>query len=314
MPIRENSLSEPSRTACAKVETLCLVCCQHGGEARHPTRMRSAVMPQQAGSCRDCETLSGREYEETAARHRWRDLTERTSQGRTFWDHDRSDDPGVGDQRARRQVSGVEHIIWGSVPRARFDTFLGDWNRVLDRRAAMAIEAYAGVDDVCGLILAGSMGCGQQWPLSDIDFIPIYENDCVEEARVEAERLRLELIERWLPEGWWTGVDVGHLYFTRYELVQILPVDDIGMSALLAYDRWYHSLDKGYGGKAVFDPFGLTAQLVDTFNAYRFAQVTVSERLRRAHQEVEAARRELAIEIDRNHLFEATRTLRTAVK
>ena len=124
----------------------------------------------------------------------------------------------------------------------------------------------------------------------------------------------LELIERWLPEGWWTGVDIGRLYFTRDELVQVLPVDDVRMSALLADDRWYHSLDKGYGGKVVFDPQGLAARLVDTFNTYRFARAIVGERLQRAYQEVEAARRELAVEIERQHVLETTRTLRTAVK
>lgn len=208
----------------------------------------------------------------------------------------------------------MEHIIGGSVPRRRFDTFLSDWDRILDRRAATAIEAFTGVDGLCGLVLAGSMGRGQQWPLSDIDFIPIYESDRVVEARAEVERIRLELIERWLPEGWWTGVDIGRLYFTSDELAGAHPVNGAGMSALLADDRWYHSLDKGYGGRPVFDPHGLVAKLVDTFNTYRFAQVTVSERVRRAHQEVEAARRELAAEIERQHLFEATRTLRTAVK
>ena len=231
-----------------------------------------------------------------------------------FWDQDRSDDTGFEDQRARRQVPRVEHIIGGRVPRERFDRFLGDWNRILDRRVATVIEVYAEVNGVCGLVLAGSTGRGQQWPLSDIDVIPIYENDRVDDARAEAERLRLELIERWLPEGWWTGVDVGRLYFTQGELAQALPIDDVRMSALLTDDRWYHSLDKGYGGKPVSDPHDLAARLVDTFNTYRFARVTVSERLRRAHQEVEAARRELAVEIERQHLFEATRTLRTVVK
>lgn len=90
----------------------------------------------------------------------------------------------------------MEHIIGGSVPRARFDRFLGDWRHILDRRAATVIKVLAGVNGVCGLVLAGSTGRGQQWPLSDIDVIPIYENDRVDDARAEAERLRLELIER----------------------------------------------------------------------------------------------------------------------
>ena len=66
----------------------------------------------------------------------------------------------------------MEHIIGGRVARERFGRFLGDWNRILDRRAATASEVFAGMDGVCGLVLAGSMGRGQQWPLSDIGLIP----------------------------------------------------------------------------------------------------------------------------------------------
>lgn len=208
----------------------------------------------------------------------------------------------------------MEHIIGGSVPKELFDRFLDDWRRVLEQRAADAIDACSQVDGVCGLVLAGSMGRSQQWPLSDIDFIPIYDDGRVEAAREEIERRRLELIERWLPEGWWTGVDVGRLSFTRDELAGAFPIDEATKSRLLADDRWYHSLDKGYGGRPVYDPHGLASQLVETFDTYRFVDMTVRVRLQRSYQEVEAARRQAAAEIDHQDSFEATRALHDAVK
>lgn len=215
--------------------------------------------------------------------------------------------PMAGGQR-------VEHIIGGHVSRDRFDRFLADWERVLDHRVEQALGAIGVIDGVHGLVLAGSIGRGDRWPLSDIDLIPIIDGDLAEQVHNEIERRRLALINQWLPEGWWTGVDIGRLYFTRQELAETLPVAPESMPSLLADERWYHNFDKGYGGRPVIDPSGLGAELVRTFNSYRFARPTVEIRMRRAAQSATSAFQNLSLAISREDPLAATIAIHDAVK
>lgn len=208
----------------------------------------------------------------------------------------------------------MEDVIGGHVPRDRFDRFLADWERILDRRVEQAARVIGGIDGVRGLILAGSIGRGRHWPLSDIDMIPILDFDRVDAAHAEIERNRLALVEQWLTEGWWTSVDIGRLYFTREELVAVLPVPADAVPSLLDDDRWYHSFDKGYGGRPVLDPDGHVAELVRTFNTYRFEHQIAELRQRRAAQAATSARRELSQAITRGDAPGAAVAVGEAVK
>ncbi|MDP9359379.1 MAG: hypothetical protein M3R02_29660, partial [Chloroflexota bacterium] len=86
------------------------------------------------------------------------------------------------------------------------------------------------------------------------------------------------------------------------------------ITTVLQDDRWYYSLDKGYRGRAVYDPTGMADALAHWLTEHRFSRAAVRFRLARARQEVEASSRRLHASIERQEPQEATKDLRTAVK
>lgn len=155
----------------------------------------------------------------------------------------------------------MEDVIGGYTDAERFRGFLAAWRTRLGERTARAVAAISAIDGVDGLILAGSIGAGQPWPLSDIDVLPVYDDLKQPAAQEAVEAARLALIEQWRDEGWWTGVDTGRLCFTTEELGRVFRIPDPDPLPLLTDDRWYHSIDKGFRGRAVADPHGLAAPL-----------------------------------------------------
>jgi predicted nucleotidyltransferase len=208
----------------------------------------------------------------------------------------------------------LEDVLGGRTDPTRFDAYLADWRSVLSRRVDVAVAALAAVDGVHGLMLAGGVGRDEPWPLSDIDLLPIYDDGLVEEARAGVERRRVELLSPWLDEGWWTGLDIGRLAFSRGEVVRALELDGQAVTALLGDDRWYHSLDKGYGGRAAHDPEGLAAALARWLTEHRFAPPVVRLRLARERRAVEESSHRLWVSLERRDLLEATKAVREAAK
>ena len=183
----------------------------------------------------------------------------------------------------------MEEVLGGRGNTERFATFLADWRAVLERRIDEAVAAFAGVESVVGLVLAGSTGRGDAWPLSDIDLLPIYAGDRIHAAREEIEHRRLAILPGWIAAGWWTGLDIGKLAYTRDEVIQALNADASARLDLLRDDRWYFGLDKGYRGRAVFDPEGLASGMAGWFTATRFEPSVVRFRLDRTQRELAAA-------------------------
>lgn len=144
--------------------------------------------------------------------------------------------------------------------------------------------------------------------------MPIFEDDRLEAARQEVELRRVGLLRQWIDQGWWTGLDIGRLAFTRGEVVLALGSDGPGMMDLLGDDRWYHALDKGYQGRAVYDPDKLGTSLARWFTKHRFEPLVVESRLLRAQSEVLAAERHIRASIDNEDSMGATTELRSAVK
>ncbi len=163
-----------------------------------------------------------------------------------------------------------------------FTAFLEHWREVVNHRLAQAIGTIRRVDGVAGLILAGSHGAGNPWPLSDIDLLPIYRDDRADEAIEAVERHHLAMLDEWSTQGWRTGLDIGRLRFTTGELRQAFANGDPDPVSLLGDDRWYFSIDKGFGGRAVFDPDGQTELLAQWFTRHRFDPAVVVERLARS--------------------------------
>jgi hypothetical protein len=208
----------------------------------------------------------------------------------------------------------MEDVLGGKTDLQRFGKFLSNWDSVLARRVGEASARFAAIDGVCGLILAGSLGRNEAWPLSDIDMLPIYCDGHVEIAAGEIERHRIEFLHRWVQEGWWTGLDIGRLYFTQDELIEVLDKSESCIPALLENDRWYHSLDKGYRGQAIYDPTGLAGSLAGWFTRHRFDPAAVQFRLIRARQEVTTGFQQFQGRIDEDDPLGATIAIRAAAK
>lgn len=208
----------------------------------------------------------------------------------------------------------MEDVIGGRSTDERFTHFLADWEAILTRRAEKAIAELSGINGVRGLILAGSLGRGAPWPLSDIDILPIYDEHEAEAARDEIKRRRLVLLQPWIAEGWWTGLDIGRLAFGCSEVSQVLMCAEPEFSVLLTDDRWYHALDKGFGGRALYDTNDLSRSLVAWFTAHRFDQEVVKIRLERDRQEITSAQRQLRECIAQQDFAGGTIAMRSAVK
>lgn len=181
----------------------------------------------------------------------------------------------------------MEDVLGGRTEPRRFHSFLNDWEAILERRVAEAVATLAAVEGVRGLVLAGSLGRGEAWPLSDIDILPIYDADRMGEAIAEVERRRPALLEPWIAEGWWTGLDVGRLRFTSDEVRRVVTSQsDHDPTTILSDDRWYYSVDKGFRGRAIYDPDGTAAVLAAWFTEQRFNPSVVRFRLDRLRQEI----------------------------
>lgn len=176
----------------------------------------------------------------------------------------------------------VQEILGSHNDDDAFDAFLKNWRVIANHRIAQAIDVISRVDGVAGLILAGSHGAGNPWPLSDIDLLPIYRDDQIDGAIEAVERNRLVMLDEWSTQGWRTGLDIGRLRFTTGELRRGFMSGEPDLVSLLTDERWYHSIDKGFGGRAVFDPDGLAGPLARWFTRHRFDPEVVAERLGRS--------------------------------
>jgi predicted nucleotidyltransferase len=208
----------------------------------------------------------------------------------------------------------MEDVLGGRSPDERFAAFLADWERILARRVDEATEAFSTVAGVHGLILAGSVGRGAPWPLSDLDILPIYEESVAATARIEIERRRVALLTPWIAEGWWTGLDIGRLAFEPTEVMRAVNGSSLNVAALLTDDRWYHALDKGFGGRALYDPDGLAEALAAWFTTNRFAPEVVRFRLQRDQREIVDAQRLLRNCVANRNLAGGAVAVRSAVK
>ena len=178
-----------------------------------------------------------------------------------------------------------------------FAAFLASWRVILDARVGAAVDRISAIGGVAGLILAGSLGAGQPWPLSDIDILPIYREDRQDEAVAEVDSCRLELLDEWSGRGWRTGLDIGRLRFTTGELARAFANGGPDPATMLGDERWYHSIDKGYCGRAIFDLDGQATALARWFTQHRFDPGVVAARLTRSAEAAQTSLREVGVHL-----------------
>jgi predicted nucleotidyltransferase len=188
------------------------------------------------------------------------------------------------------------------------------WRQLLDQRLHEATDLLGQTPGLHGLIVAGSLGRGEPWPMSDIDLLPVYD-DSTDPAgsAAQLDRRRAELVDWWTASGRAQGLDVGWLAFTTTEVREAVAAGPDHAVARIADPRWFHGLDKAFGGHAA-DP---DDELGNAFAAWighvRFHPTVVAARIdtwcRQASDALAAATR-----AQTEDPTEATRLLRVSAR
>jgi UTP:GlnB (protein PII) uridylyltransferase len=116
------------------------------------------------------------------------------------------------------------------------------WRELLDERVAEAARWPGTADGVHGLIVGGSVGRCEMWPMSDIDLLPIYIRSRDDDGPLEERRAML--VDWWTGSGRGQALDVGKLAFTVAEVRDAVTRTPEQAVALLDDPRWFH---KGAG-------------------------------------------------------------------
>ena len=143
---------------------------------------------------------------------------------------------------------------------------------------AEACHWLGGADGVHGLIVGGSVGRGEAWPMSDIDLLPIYVRSRDDDGPLEEQRAML--VDWWTGSGRAQALDVGKLAFTVDEVQDALTRTPEQAVALLDDPRWFHGMDKAYRGRAADPDDELTGAFVAWITATRFHPAIVEARRR----------------------------------
>jgi len=183
---------------------------------------------------------------------------------------------------------------------------------LLKERLAEAISTLSAVPGVRGLVLAGSVGRGEPWPLSDIDMLPISAEGFDTEA--EIEQRRASLVDWWAASARAQTLDIGWLRFTDQEVARAIGLGTAETAQLMGDRRWFHGMDKAYGGRGVSDPDGLAEAFAQWATKRRFEPLVVAARVQQWKVQVEDARARAIQAIGRNENAAATLALREAAR
>ena len=134
-----------------------------------------------------------------------------------------------------------------------------DW-RALHAERLREVESRVGsIPGVRGLVLGGSVGRGEHWPLSDIDILPVFDDGGSTEELLDAEQAKL--VDWWAASGRAQTLDMGWLRFTTDEVRQAVSADAAWAAGQMNEPRWLHGMDKAYGGRGIADAGGLATAL-----------------------------------------------------
>ena len=208
----------------------------------------------------------------------------------------------------------MEDVIGYRTDDRLFAAFLRSWRAVLDSRVDEVRERLASVSGLESAVLAGGIGRGEPWPLSDIDILPIFAPGAEPAARAEIAPIVAELESRWASEGWYGGIDLGMIAFDADEVEQAVDGRRTVLD-LLGDPHWYHAIDKGYRGRSLSDRDDDRAgRLARWLTDHRFRLDIVRYRIDHAVREGEAAQAVAGAAADAGDLRAATLALWKAIQ
>ncbi|OON82234.1 nucleotidyltransferase domain-containing protein [Streptomyces tsukubensis] len=169
-------------------------------------------------------------------------------------------------------------------------TFFPRWRELQRDRLDEAVRTLGAVPGVHGLLIGGSVARGEAWPMSDIDLLPLYADTAPHVAEL-VETRRAELVDWWAASGRAQSLDLGRLAFTVDEARAAVASGPAGAAARLRADaRWFHGMDKAYGGRAADPESSLTDRFARWITAMRFEPLVVEARIARWYEDAGAAR------------------------
>ncbi|GAB1690060.1 nucleotidyltransferase domain-containing protein [Krasilnikovia sp. M28-CT-15] len=151
------------------------------------------------------------------------------------------------------------------------------WRQLLDQRLQEAVTVLGRIDGVQGFIVGGSVGRGEPWPMSDIDLLPIYRGST--DPASEVDQRRAELVDWWAASGRAQTLDLGWLAFTAAEIREAMAAGPEQAAARMADRRWFHGLDKAYGGHAADPDDEVGNRFAAWINGVRFHPAVVTARI-----------------------------------
>jgi predicted nucleotidyltransferase len=157
------------------------------------------------------------------------------------------------------------------------------WRQLLDDRLHEAVTVLGRIPGVHGLIVGGSVGRGDPWPMSDIDLLPIYSDST--DPATELEQHRAEIVDWWAASGRAQTLDVGWLAFTTAEIHDAMAAGPDQAAAHMADPRWFHGLDKAYGGRAANAHDDLSTAFAAWITSTRFHPAVIDARIGTWHQQ-----------------------------
>lgn len=185
------------------------------------------------------------------------------------------------------------------------------WRELLEFRTAEAIRLLGAIEGVHGLIVGGSVGRGEPWPMSDIDLLPVYAD---RSAAERVGRAQSEIVDWWAASGRAQTLDTGWLAFDTDEIAAALEDPPSSAVERLAEPRWFHGIDKSYGGHAADPDDELTTAFLAWVGQARFDPVVVAGRIAWWRERAARARDAAHAALERADLVRATVELRESAQ